>query len=165
MRSPQSTGIPRRHHRVKPTPTKSPATNRFRGKSARAIFAPEFGQCDDTLEAYPLTSTDVSLLDNEVIETLGSRDYQLNDEMIRGETFQASDSQAPSISIQGDTFESDLFEMSVLLPTVLKTLDKCGTKDSLLDFFRLVNSKRFPLDTILFLLWIEVQDLNVNLDT
>ena len=57
--SPLCKGTPHGRQKVRPTPSKSPATKRLRGSSARSLFSTE--TCDDTFEAFPLVFTDQQL--------------------------------------------------------------------------------------------------------
>lgn len=61
-----------------------------------------------------------------------------------------------SVSISQTPLEREIQEMNAILPDVLQTLEESGTKESFLDFCRLVHSNKFPLDNIAYLLWIEV---------
>ena len=57
--SPLCKGTPHGRQKVRPTPSKSPATKRLCGSSARSLFSTE--TCDDTFEAFPLVFTDQQL--------------------------------------------------------------------------------------------------------
>ena len=57
--SPLCKGTPHGHQKFRPTPSKSPATKRLRGSSARSLFWTE--TCDDAFEAFPLVFTDQHL--------------------------------------------------------------------------------------------------------
>ena len=56
----------------------------------------------------------------------------------------------------GSCESSDVKEMLNLLPTVLDNLSNDGFDKTLLNFFKLVASKEFPMQNIAFLLWTEM---------
>ena len=145
--SPLSKGTSHRRQKFRPTPSKSPATKRIRGSSARSLFTPESG--DDTYEAFPLEFTAEPLADVRGLNSSSQESRNYLQDSLTSDTLQ-------SFSLSQTALEQDIQEMNDILPNVLKTLEESGTKKSFLDFCRLVHSNNFPLDNIAYLLWVEV---------
>ena len=108
-------GTPHGRQKFRPTPSKSPATKRLRGSSARSLIPTE--TWDDTFEAFPFVFT-VQQLANVGECNVSSSSHNNHDPRAP----QMSDT-LQSISISQTPIEQEIQEMKAILPDVLKTLE------------------------------------------
>ena len=62
----------------------------------------------------------------------------------------------PQATEKNIALETEVDEMQELVPRVMKQLANVGVSAQMLDFFKLVDSGKFPMDNIAFGLWLEV---------
>ena len=111
--SPLCKGTAHGRQKFRPTPSKSPATKRLRGSSARSLFSTD--TCDDTFEAFPLVFTDQQANVGECNVSSSSHDNYDPQAPQMSDTLQ-------SISISQTPFQQEIQEMNAILPNVLKLL-------------------------------------------
>ena len=100
--------------KFRPTPSKSPATKRLRGGSARSLFSTE--TCDDTFEAFPLVFTDqqLGIVGECNVSSSSHNNYDL-------QAPQMSDT-LQSISISQTPLEEEIQKMNAFSPMYSKPL-------------------------------------------
>ena len=100
--------------KFRPTPSKSPATKRLRGSSARSLFSTE--TCDDTFEAFPLVFTDqqLGIVGECNVSSSSHNNYDL-------QAPQMSDT-LQSISISQTPLEEEIQKMNAFSPMYSKPL-------------------------------------------
>lgn len=139
------------------TPTKSPCRKRTKLVSARSLFSDHQNipnqeeisttrneeRTDETFIAYPL---------HDIADAC---DQSGNDISVGIETPMANNYR-PDNTVSDTEYENGLIEMELMVPSVMQKLAEENLSDVLLTFFKLVDTGKFPLKNIAFLLWKEV---------